>query len=94
MKKLIAAVLALALVFGCTSALACTGFYVGKAVSEHGTTLMGHTVDAWNTAQANVIAYPGVYDVPGRTFKVAEGVEFPLPDTTWAFTSTPFTTST
>ena len=35
-----------------TGALACTGYYVGKQASASGHTIIGHTVDAWNTAQA------------------------------------------
>ena len=33
-----------------TGALACTGYYVGKQASASGHTIIGHTVDAWNTA--------------------------------------------
>ncbi len=90
MKKFIALLLILSLALSGTAAFACTGFYVGKDASANGTIIIGHTVDAWNTAQGNVLAVAGVYDEPGRTFKVAEGVEFPLPDTTYAYTTTPF----
>ena len=90
MKKLVSLFLIMALMLGSTSALACTGLYVGKNASADGTIMIAHTVDASNTAQCDVIAVPGVYDVPGRVFKAAEGVEFPLPDTTWAYTTMPY----
>ena len=48
-----------------TGALACTGYYVGKQASTSGPTIIGHTVDAWNTAQAKQVVYPHS-DEPGR----------------------------
>ena len=73
------------------SAFACTGFYVGKGASANGTTMIGHTVDSWTTAQSVTWVVDRVEDEPGRTYKVADGVEFPLPDTTYKYTTTPFT---
>ena len=35
-----------------TGALACTGYYVGKQASASGHTIIGHTVDVWNTARS------------------------------------------
>ena len=48
-----------------TGALACTGYYVGKQASASGHTIIGHTVDAWNTAQAKQVVYPHSEE-PGR----------------------------
>ena len=90
MKKILTLVLALALIMSSTSALACTGFYVGKQASANGATVIGHTVDAWTTAQGVTLVVPGVENEPGRVYKVADGVEFPLPDTTYQYTTTPF----
>ena len=41
-----------AMTLSSSGALACTGYYVGKQASASGHTIIGHTVDAWNTAQA------------------------------------------
>lgn len=90
MKKLVILVLALALMLSSTSALACTGFYVGKEASVNGAAIIGHTVDAYTYAQARAIAVPGVENEPGRTLNTFSSVAYPLPDTTYAYTSTPF----
>lgn len=90
MKKIVALMLALCFVLSASSALACTGLYVGKDASADGTYLIAHTVDWSNSAQAGVYAVPGVYNEPGRVFVAAEGKEFPLPDTTWAYTTNPY----
>lgn len=90
MKKIVSLALALAMMLSCTSAFACTGFYIGKEASTNGTTIIGHTVDAYTYAQARVIAVPGVENVPGRTLNTFSSVEYPLPDTTFAYTSSPF----
>lgn len=52
-----------------TGALACTGYYVGKQANASGHTIIGHTVDAWNTAQAKQVVYPHSEE-PGRTVTV------------------------
>lgn len=86
MKKILSLVLILVMALSCTSAFACTGFYVGKDASANGTYIIGHTVDGWTTAQANTLVVDRVENEPGRTFK-----GFPLPDTTYKYTTTPFT---
>lgn len=91
MKKLMSLVLVLVLAMSCTSAFACTGFYVGKGASANGTIMIGHTVDSWTSAQSVTWVVDRVENEPGRTYVVAEGVEFPLPDTTFKYTTTPFT---
>lgn len=90
MKKAITMLLALALILSSTSALACTGFYVGKEASTNGATIIGHTVDAYTYAQAIAKVVPGVENVPGRTLNTFTSVQYPLPDTTYQYTSTPF----
>ncbi len=87
-KRLFCLVLTVAMLLVSTGALACTGYYVGKDASTNGAYMIGHTVDAWNTAQAKQIVYPHSEE-PGRTVKVGEN-EVPLPDVTYQYTSTPF----
>ena len=91
MKKLITLLLALTMIMSCTSAFACTGFYIGKNASANGNAIIGHTVDAWTSAQGVTWVVDGVKNQPGRTFEGVEGYEFPLPDTTYKYTTTPFT---
>ena len=91
MKKFVTLFVALVLAMSSVSAFACTGFYVGKGASANGTTMIGHTVDSWTAAQSVTWVVDRVEDEPGRTYKVADGVEFPLPDTTYKYTTTPFT---
>ena len=50
LKRLASFLLVAVLTFSCSTALACTGYYVGKDASASGHTIIGHTVDAWNTA--------------------------------------------
>ena len=90
MKRIVSLFVVLSILLGCSSALACTGLYVGKDASADGTIMIAHTVDWSNSAQAGQFAVPGVYNVPGRVFVAAEGKEFPLPDTTWAYTTNPY----
>ena len=45
MKKLLVMLLAALLLLSSTSALACTGLYVGKQVSQDGSTIIARTVD-------------------------------------------------
>ncbi|MDO5377438.1 MAG: C69 family dipeptidase [Clostridia bacterium] len=90
MKKMVTLVLALALAMSGASALACTGFYVGKQASTSGATIIGHTVDAFTYAQALAKVVPSVENTPGRTLNTFSSVEYPLPDTTFQYTSTPF----
>lgn len=88
LKCVACAMLIVVLTFSCSSALACTGYYVGKDASASGHTIIGHTVDAWNTAQAKQIVYPHSEE-PGRSVTVGE-TQVPLPDVTYQYTSTPF----
>lgn len=90
MKKFVTLMLVLMLAMSSVSAFACTGFYVGKDASANGTYMFGHTVDAWTSAQGNVIVVPRVENQPGRVYQKGTSGEFPLPDTTYKYTATPF----
>ena len=70
-----------AMTLSSSGALACTGYYVGKQASASGHTIIGHTVDAWNTAQAKQVVYPHSEE-PGRTVTVGAN-EVPLPVRMW-----------
>lgn len=89
MKRLVCLLVVLATFTG-SSALACTGFYVGKEASADGTTIIGHTVDAWTTAQGMQIVVPRVENEPGRVMTISDEASWPLPDTTYQYTATPF----
>lgn len=91
MKKIVAFLLVCVIAMSSISAFACTGFYVGKDASANGTYMFGHTVDAWTTAQGNTIVVPRVENQPGRVFQQGSSGAFPLPDTTYKYTATPFT---
>ena len=100
-KRFSCIALALVLMLACTSAFACTGYYVGKDASENGTYIIGHTVDASTTFQSKQVVVPRS-DEPGRTFQIAMTIDqmfagenpelptIPLPDTTYKYTATPF----
>ncbi len=88
LKKSVCLLVALMMVACCSTAFACTGYYVGKDVSANGTYIIGHTVDAWTTAQGKQIVVPH-NEEPGRTMTYRDSV-IPLPDVTYAYTSTPF----
>lgn len=100
-KRFSCIALALVLMLACTSAFACTGYYVGKDASENGTYIIGHTVDASTTFQSKQVVVPHS-DEPGRTFQIAMTIDqmfagenpelptIPLPDTTYKYTATPF----
>ena len=72
------------------SALACTGFYVGKRVSADGSVLLGRTVDLtalWVGHRVAVV--PRVENVPGRVYTGPRGFTWTLPATTWKYVATP-----
>ena len=76
------------------AALACTGAYVGRAVSEDGAVLLCRTVDLtpWTTCH-RLNATPRVENSPGRAYKGVKGCSWDLPATTWKFVSTPMLSS-
>lgn len=88
-KKFFAVLLPLLLMLGSTGALACTGYYVGREVSENGTTIIGHTADSFTTYQSVTYVVPRVENEPGRVYVTPEGIEYPLPETTYRYSVTP-----
>lgn len=71
-------------------ALACTGMYVGKELTEDGNTIVARSDD---THPLNKIismeVVPRVENQPGRTITSKIGYEYKLPDTTYKYFSTP-----
>ena len=84
--------LALGLLLSSTSALACTGLYVGKQVSEDGATILARTVDTHPCLTPTLeVVVPRVENTPGRKLTGGyTGFSYDLPDTTYKYTSTPF----
>ena len=74
-----------------TSALACTGVYVGKDVSDQGTYLLARSEDQGQSDYNKMfLVQPRVDNVPGRFIEdTATGFKIPLPDTTWQYTYVP-----
>lgn len=74
-----------------TSALACTGVYVGKDVSDQGTYLLARSEDQGQSDYNKMfLVQPRVDNVPGRFIEdTATGFKIPLPDTTWQHTYVP-----
>lgn len=75
-----------------TSALACTGVYVGKDVSDQGTYLIARSEDQGQGDYNKMFqVQPRVENVPGRFITdTATGFQIPLPATT----STPMSPTT
>ena len=74
-----------------TSALACTGVYVGKDVSDQGTYIIARSEDQSQSDYNKMfMVQPRVDNVPGRNIlDTATGFEIPLPDTTYQYTYVP-----
>ena len=74
-----------------TSALACTGVYVGKDVSDQGTYIIARSEDqAQSDYNKMFMVQPRMENVPGRVIlDTATGFEIPLPDTTYQYTYVP-----
>lgn len=92
MKKILPMLLALVMLLSSTSALACTGLYVGKQASEDGATILARTVDTHPVMSPTLqIVVDRVENTPGRTLTGGyTGFSYDLPDTTYKYTSTPF----
>jgi len=86
MAAAMAAVMALS-----TGALACTGIYVGKDVSDQGTYIIARSEDQGNGAYNKMFkVQPRVENVPGRYIEdTATGFKIPLPATTYKYTYVP-----
>lgn len=68
MKKLLVMLLAALLLLSSTSALACTGLYVGKQVRQDGSTIIARTVDTHPCLTPSLeIVVDRVENTPGRT---------------------------
>ena len=74
-----------------TSALACTGVYVGKDVSDQGTYIIARSEDQGQGDYNKMfMVQPRVENVPGRYIEdTATGFRIPLPDTTYKYTYVP-----
>ena len=74
-----------------TSALACTGVYVGKDVSDQGTYLIARSEDQGQGDYNKLFqVQPRVENVPGRFITdTATGFQIPLPATTYKYTYVP-----
>ena len=95
MKKTIITVLALILSFAmAASSFACTGAYVGKGVSETGTTIIARTRDSNNlSCICRRTVTPRVENEPGSEWKETNGFLLKLPATTYGYVSGPLSTS-
>ena len=71
-----------------TSALACTGVYVGKDVSDQGTYIIARSEDQGQSDYNKMfLVQPHVDNVPGRYIEdTATGFRIPLPATTYQYT--------
>lgn len=95
MKKISAALCAL-LVFllAVSPAFACTAVYVGKDVSVDGTIMLGRSNDVHPTVAPTMVqVIDRVENVPGRYYSDDWGFSYPLPDTTYKYTSIPISES-
>lgn len=74
-----------------SSALACTGTYVGKDVSDQGTYLIARSEDQGKGDYNKMFkVQPRVENVPGRYLEdTANGFKIPLPATTYKYTYVP-----
>lgn len=92
MKKarLLAFATAISLLLSTTSAFACTAVYVGKAVSEDGSTILARSEDQGTGAYNKMfVVVDRVENVPGRTMDDVQGFSYPLPATTYKYTCVP-----
>ncbi len=71
------------------SSLACTGFYVGKNVSEDGSVMIARTEDISSSSVKRFIVHPAMDHAEGEMFKDAHGLTFPMPAHTYRYTATP-----
>ena len=76
-----------------TEALACTGVYVGPEASIDGTTIIARSNDVHPTIIPTIVeVHDRVENEPGRIFECDNGFSWPLPDTTYRYVCSPFTT--
>lgn len=91
MKRLLCTALVGTMVLSCSSALACTGVYVGKDVSDQGTYIIARSEDQGKGDYNKMFKVePHVDNVPGRYLvDTATGFQIPLPATTYRYTYVP-----
>jgi dipeptidase len=93
-KQVLALVMAVAVLSAGSSALACTGVYVGKEASEDGSIIIARSNDCHPGASLERFeVVERVENEPGRTYDGDNGFSYPLPDTTYKYTAIPFSTS-
>ncbi|QIB67878.1 C69 family dipeptidase [Aminipila butyrica] len=94
MKKfrVLALAMAVTVLLGTTSAFACTAVYVGKDVSQDGSTILARSEDQGTGAYNKLfLVVDRVENVPGRTMDDVQGFSYPLPATTYKYTMVPDT---
>ncbi len=70
--------------------LACTGFIIGKDLTEDGSWLYGRTEDLEPNHNKTFVVYPRTENPEGATWKdEANGFEYPLPATSHKYTAVP-----
>lgn len=91
LTKILSVSLAATVLLGNVSALACTGTYVGKDVSDQGTYLIARSEDQGKGDYNKMfMVQPRVENVPGRYIEdTATGFQIPLPATTYKYTYVP-----
>lgn len=90
--RVLAFVMVATLLIGTTSSFACTAVYVGKDVSEDGSTIIARSEDQGTGAYNKLfLVVDRVENVPGRTMDDVQGFSYPLPATTYKYTMVPDT---
>ncbi len=90
--RLLAFAMAFVMVLGTTSAFACTAVYVGKGVSQNGSTIIARSEDQGTGAYNKMFkVVPRVENKPGRFVEDVQGFKYPLPATTYKYTMVPDT---
>lgn len=85
--KFATAALAVTLCAANMSALACTGLYVGKDASAEGTTIIARSEDISPSDYDKLHFVVPHSDEPGRVLEDINGFAYPLPDTTYQYTT-------
>ena len=88
----LSAALVLFMSCGILNSFACTGVYIGKAVSADGSTILARTNDTQGVYPTYIDIKERVEDVPGRSLPVDihKKTWAELPATTFRYTATPF----
>lgn len=90
--RILAFAMVVTLLLGTTSAFACTAVYVGKDVSNDGSTIIARSEDQGTGAYNKMfLVVDRVENVPGRTLDDVQGFSYPLPATTYKYTMVPDT---